>query len=52
MFCPHPSVAVDATATLEAEMAIPTGTVIDVSILQVPESLLELKEKVGGFYKQ
>ena len=51
LFCPHPSVAVDATATLEAKMAIPAGTVIDVSILQVPESLLERKEKAGGYFK-
>eukprot|EP01036_Dinobryon_divergens_P027019 gene27019-35726_t len=42
LFCPNPSVAVHATATLKAAMAIPAGTVIDVSILQVPESLLEL----------
>jgi hypothetical protein len=42
LFCPNPSVAFHATATLKAAMAIPAGTVIDVSILQVPESLLEL----------
>eukprot|EP01036_Dinobryon_divergens_P034148 gene34148-44122_t len=50
LFCPNPlpSVAVDATATLEATMDIPAGTVIEVSILQVPESLLErsLRKKV------
>eukprot|EP01036_Dinobryon_divergens_P026202 gene26202-34823_t len=53
LFCPHPSVgsvANNATTSLAADtMAVlPAGTVIDVSILQVPESLLELSVRKRG----